>query len=431
MSVRVPPHHLTMTGAIALSLCLLVLFAGPTQANVGIEDFKTGEVIVKLDTTLDVSIDDINADYGSTTLDATLGGMDVYLLKPPEGSGTERRFANLLMNDPQKRVVYAEPNFVTEVPENEVPQNPTAGDGRHRAYGVSDRKRSSGTYAENLNLSCAAEISLGEGSTVAVLDTGAQLDHPALRANFRGVARYDFVDNDSKPYDKRVGLDEPGGHGTHVAGIVDQVAPAAKIMPLRVLNRQGFGDVFTIAKAINFAKINGANVINLSLGSSARSDLLQAMVRDAIDSGIVVVAAAGNSATEKKHYPAASDSLVTLNDGLLAVTSVKGSLTEPFVKSDFANFGTWVDIAAPGEGIRSAFPVDKYANWTGTSMATPFVSGQAALIHARYPLLKPTGIEGIEAKIRSSARNIDSDNDVKYLGKLGAGHPDVCTSLQG
>jgi subtilisin family serine protease len=95
-------------------------------------------------------------------------------------------------------------------------------------------------------------------------------------------------------------------------------------------------------------------------------------------------------------------------------------------KSDYANYGAWVDIAAPGDGIRSAFPVSMYANWSGTSMATPFISGQAALIHAVYGSLDPVGVE---TKIRNSAQPLTLQNPT-YVGMLGAGEANACASLQ-
>jgi subtilisin family serine protease len=105
----------------------------------------------------------------------------------------------------------------------------------------------------------------------------------------------------------------------------------------------------------------------------------------------------------------------------VAVTSV----SQYEKKSDFANYGIWVDIAAPGEGIRSAFPDSVYANWSGTSMATPFVSGQAALIHAVYDSLKPADVE---KKIRCSAQSLIATDPV-YAAFLGAGRADVYDSL--
>jgi subtilisin family serine protease len=96
-------------------------------------------------------------------------------------------------------------------------------------------------------------------------------------------------------------------------------------------------------------------------------------------------------------------------------------------KSDFANYGLWVDIAAPGNGIRSTFPISMYANWSGTSMATPFISGQAALIYKVYGSLNPAGVE---QKIRDSARPLTVSNPT-YVGMLGAGRADLCASLGG
>ena len=153
------------------------------------------------------------------------------------------------------------------------------------------------------------------------------------------------------------------------------------------------------------------------------------MIDTAIDRGVVVAAAAGNSDTSDPHYPAAGDPLFpggTLGsaDGLVAVASVTSLDQEAQQKSNFSNYGSWVDIAAPGELIRSAFPIDKYADWSGTSMATPFISGQAALIHAVDDTLDPAGIE---KKIRKHVDPLAQDP----LEPVGTGHADVCKSLKG
>jgi thermitase len=429
MGVRALPQHLTVIGALALTLCMLALAvtAGSKQANALIGDYEPAHVIVKLDKDTDATIGDINRDYGTTTLDTTLGGMGIYLLRTPNNEDPKAFLSRTnLTDDPLStvdRVRYAEPNFVAETPE---------GDGRHRAYSISSASESSDQYpdnllAKNLGLSCAAtQNNQGKGVIVAVLDTGAQLDHPDLKARFKNVQRYDFVGNDKNPSEHRVGQDDDNdgdkdemtGHGTHVSGIVVRVAPAAKIMPLRVLDTEGYGDVFTISKAIRFAWLNGAEVINLSLGSSEKSKLFQEMVGRAINEGAVVAAAAGNSNMLTPHYPAAGDGIKASADGLVAVTSVDREKK----KSRFANYGLWVDVAAPGEAIRSAYPNSRYANWSGTSMSTPFVSGQAALIRNAYGSLKPTHVE---AKIRDTARKEDS----LYSGELGVNHVDVCASL--
>jgi thermitase len=435
MGVRVLPQHLAITGALALALCLMGLLgaASSKQANaLEAGAYKPNQVIVKL--LPNVEIGKINADYDTKILDNALGGMDVYLLRTPADKDVTT-FARRLARDPlgtRDRVLYAEPNFLTEAPEED-----PYGDARMRARSISTTRTSeSGSSdrlaAKNLGLLCAAGISKGNGVKVAVLDTGAQLDHTALKTNFERVKDYDFVGNDTNPSEPRRG--SMVGHGTHVAGIVDRVAPEAKIMPLRVLNARGSGNVFTIAKAISFAWRNEADVINLSLGASSHSKLLEEMIKTAISKNVVVVAAAGNSNTNRPHYPAAGDEILTVasTDGLIAVTSVtyKNGYDK---KSWFANYGTWVDIAAPGEDIRSAFPVDKYANWSGTSMATPFVSGQAALIHKVYGSLDPVGIE---RRIHNTDRDFVFDPDDALSawtlpGQLGTGYANVCASLGG
>src|SRR5918993_1510877 len=412
------PQRRAVTGALVLALCLLMLSgaASRAQAACGLGSFVPNQVIVKLDQ--GATITQINAKYGSTVVEPFPGSTDIFLLGLPASSGVKKTVEQMV-SDP--RLLYAEPNFFAQPPE---------GGGRHRAWGASDVAPTSDEYAaQALGLVSAHAISQGEGTTVAVVDTGAQLDHPALKANFEDAGRYDFVEGDKNPSDRPVGMDadcdgekdEMVGHGTHVAGIVDIAAPAAKIMPLRVLDTEGYGDVFTIAKAVHFAAHNRADVLNLSLGSPSRSKLLQEVIKDTTANGVLVAAAAGNANSSLAHYPAAGNGVAASADGLVAVTSV--NMYEQ--KSYFANYGTWVDIAAPGESIRSAFPISKYAYWSGTSMATPFVSGQAALIHTVYGSLDPAGVE---ERIRCSARPLLATDPV-YAATLGAGRADVGVSL--
>jgi subtilisin family serine protease len=428
--VRALPQRLAPRGVLALTLSLVLASAGATAghnawAGTLVEDFVPDEVVVKLDVQSGATIEQINAAYDTQVKDTLPGHQGVYLLQIPSGRTLEGVLQDLA-GDP--RVLYAEPNFTVEPPE----ADEHGGDARMRARvdGTSPTSSSTQYASSALGLLCAATISSGQGTTVAVIDTGAQLDHPQLAANFEGVKRYDFVGDDPNPADRAVGLDEDGdgledelvGHGTHVAGIVDLVAPSAKVMPLRVLDSEGYGQSFTIAKAISYAESNGADVINLSLGSRGKSELLREVVEAAIERGVVVAAAAGNEDNPLPHYPAAGNGTAASADGLVAVTSV--DMYEK--KSAFASYGTWVDVAAPGENIRSAYPGGKYAYWSGTSMATPFVAGQAALIHTVNGSLGPARIE---AKIRNSARPLLL-RDLVYAEMLGAGHADVCASLQ-
>jgi thermitase len=412
-------QHRVVTWALVLGLCLLMLSgaAGRAGADSTVGEFIPRQVIIKLATSSAI-VEEINTTYGSLPGNLSRVVSDIYLLQLPPGSGVIETVDQMTADG---RLLYAEPNFVADTPE---------GDARHRAWGVSDVAPSYQDYAAStLNLPIAQNVTRGEGVTVAVLDTGAQLEHLALAANFEGVKRYDFVGDDNNPSDRRVGADTDGdglkddlwGHGTHVAGIVDFVAPAAKIMPLRVLDTEGYGNVFAIAKAVSFAERNGANVVNLSLGSPNRSRLLRNEIKRVSAIG-VLVAAAGNSNSSVPRYPAAGNGVAASADGLLAVTSVDMYSR----KSGFANYGGWVDVAAPGEAIRSPFPVGVYAYWSGTSMATPFVSGQAALIRAH--LGSSLDAAGVEGKVRCTAQSLLLTDPI-YAAMLGEGQADVGASL--
>jgi thermitase len=433
MKAKVLLHHLVVTGALVLALCLLLLSGTADRARAlpAVGSFVPGEIIIKL--TPNAPIATINNSYNTRVKERFLdsANTDIYLLEITDGSSTKDKLDEIT-GDQLGIIEYAEPNFFAEAPEAA---------GRHRGFPAGDATPTADHYSDSpypdsaLHLSLARAYSEGEGTTVAVLDTGAQLDHPALKDNFKGVARYDFVDNDKDPSEPPFSLDndlretEMIGHGTHVAGIVDFVAPKAKMMPLRVLDREGYGTSFDIAEAISFADRNGADVINLSLGMPDPTllgllppQLLREKVMEATRHGSVVVAAAGNYNNPFPTYPAAQGTTANDHDGLLAVTSVNQNEQ----KSDFANYGLWVDIAAPGEEILSTYPVSQYAYWSGTSMATPFVSGQAALIRDVNCSLDAAGVEG---QVRRSARSLVT-KDITYGTGMGAGHTDVGASLK-
>src|SRR5215211_2616390 len=170
--------------------------AARVQAASPMKNVVSGQLVVELRRT--ASVKTVNADYGTTTLDRISdSSSSVYLLKGPAGAGVKKTARRMAAD---KRVLYAEPNFIVR---------PLEGEARHRAWGVSDAEPSPQENAASaLNLSSAHDISLGEGATVAVLDTGAQLDHPALKDNVEGVWRYDFVDDDNDPSDSPIGADE-------------------------------------------------------------------------------------------------------------------------------------------------------------------------------------------------------------------------------
>jgi thermitase len=433
MNTKASAQSPATTVALFVALCVLVLPVATDDARgLETERFVPGQIIVKL--APKATIAQVNSRYGTQVQERFLDrkNTDIFLLRIDDGSSAPEKVAQITGSS---LVRYVELNFLSGAPEVD---DETGASARHRAFPAGNATPTTQNYSNNssypdsaLNLTQAHKLSLGPDTTVAVLDTGAQLDHPTLKASFKGVPRYDFVDNDSDPSEPPLATSEEQlsqevvGHGTHVAGIVHLAAPKAKLMPLRVLDREGYGSVFHVAEAIAFADGKGANVINLSLGTPSWSMLMREKVDAAIANGAVVVAAAGNYNSAQPQYPASNlvPPTAVAKDGLLAVTSV--SSVEK--KSDFANWGPWVDIAAPGEEILSAYPVSRYAYWSGTSMSTPFVAGEAALIQSVNGSLNPGGVE---ERIRLGARCVDEKNDPLYWHNLGAGHADVDASLR-
>lgn len=195
---------------------------------------------------------------------------------------------------------------------------------------------------------------LGAGVKVAVIDTGIDLAHPAFNGALAPSGEWkDFYGNDNLPQEEGT-LGVGGyGHGTAVASIVLQVAPKATILPLRVLGPNGEGDTLQVANAIRYAVTKGARVINLSLGSTTRSDTVQTAVKTATDAGVLVVSSAGNDNTPVITYPA-----MTANDkGILGERSLSvGSVNSLDLKSSFSNYAPDLELSAPGENIYAAGP---------------------------------------------------------------------------
>jgi subtilisin family serine protease len=396
----------------AVGAVILGCFGGAERpASAAGPEYKRNEVVVKLNPASGATIGDINATYHTTTLKSLGSGSRVYLLRTPTDQNA-RQVADAM--DTDLRLLFAEPNFFSRSPEAS-PSNIKAWAGEDAVpYG-------SQNAAQQLDLQRARNINQGTGSVVAVIDTGVQQNHPRL-ANRLTTARYDFVDNDTSPNDASNGkddnanglIDEGTGHGTHVAGIILLVAPKAKIMPLRALDTEGTGNEFSVAQAIYFAINHGAHVINTSLGTLAKSELFEDSARAATQRGVVVVAAGGNLNSRDEQYPGAANCSI-------GVTSVDSH----DIKSSFANYGGWIDLAAPGESIYSSLPPNGYGWWSGTSMATPFVAGQAALLHSMRPALNPRSISAV---IGVTARPLDNLNP-NFDGEMGSGRIDVGASV--
>lgn len=264
----------------------------------------------------------------------------------------------------------------------------------------------------------------GNGTTVAVLDTGVDESHPDIGAETEVVER-DFTDEGT--------TDDNNGHGTHVAGIITGdgdasegeyvgIAPDAKIMDLRVLNSQGAGKISGIIDAIAFATENDADVISMSLGGEAQSERTESLftpaINDATESGSAVVVAAGNSGPEYGTVgsPGIVESAITVG-----ASGVDGEEVADYSSRGPTPVGYYLkpDLIAPGSQITSAASSEagyseSYVTFSGTSMATPVVSGAAALLVEHRD---PTP-EQLKSTLTSTADPL-ADGDVYRQGAGG------------
>jgi len=243
---------------------------------------------------------------------------------------------------------------------------------------------------------------------VAVLDTGIRGTHEDLAQAL--VAGSDFVSGTGD------GLVPDNFHGSHVAGVIagtinnglgiEGAGAGIRIMPVRVLNSSGSGSSGNVAGGIIWAADNGADVINLSLGSTQNSAVVEAAIDHAISKGTVVVAAAGNSGTQGNPtmYPAALDNVISV-----------GAIDTDDSKADFSGYGDWIDVVAPGVSILSLHngADDSYAYANGTSMASPHVAAAAGLLKAVDPDITPAQVLDL---LRDTAEDLGAVGDDDLFG---------------
>lgn len=240
---------------------------------------------------------------------------------------------------------------------------------KEEVLSLQEAAQNAGWSITAFDLPAAWGKSMGEGVRVAVLDTGCDLGHPDLKANLL-------------PGVNLVGSGDPwddNSHGTHVSGIIAAenneigmvgVAPHAKIIPVKVLDSRGNGDLVTVSRGIRWAVDNGADLICMSLGSPNPVQEVRKAIQYARAKGVVCFVAAGNSGlTKKVFYPADYPETVAI-----------GSIDENMNRSSFSNTGENLDFMCPGGRIFSTVPDNWYAILSGTSMAAPFATGLAALL---------------------------------------------------
>jgi subtilisin family serine protease len=372
--------------SIVLLVALVAAFAAPAAASAA-----QGQIIVKYAAGADAQDRSEARADADVVRDEALALPSTELVTPETGTSVQAAVADLERSDD---VAYAEPDQPrhafdlypdeARVDEHGAPLNdqPFANLWAFHNTGqmVGDPPRIAGTPGDDIAAPAAWSVTTGSRDvTVAVVDSGVDRSHPDLFANL--VAGYDFAYDDADPTDY-------DGHGTHVAGTiaargnngigVTGVAWQTSLMPLQALDADGAGTITDTVDAYDYAANHSVRIVNASLGGDDFSWYEYSAMMNASNT-LFVVAAGNNSANNdtKPSYPCAYN---LPNIVCVAATDNNDRL------AGFSNYGrTSVDIAAPGVNIFSTKRCDAYGYLSGTSMATPQVSGAAALVLAKHP----------------------------------------------
>jgi thermitase len=339
----------SVIGILLISSFPTIVFGAPLDNPAAVPDFSSQQILVKFkpDVTLPEAAE-IHRQLGGQVKE-TIPDIGVQVVTVPRGQAMAKAKAY----SSNARVAYAEPDFVAEA--LGTPDDPGFG----QEWGLT-----------KIEAPQAWDVTTGSPTiNIAILDTGVDVDHPDLAGKI--ISNVNFGDSAT--------TDDVYGHGTHVAGIAAAITNngvgvaglgyTCTIMNVKVLGDTGAGAYSWIASGIIWAVDNGAKVINLSLGGSSASTTLEDAINYAWSKGVVVVAAAGNNGDTTPFYPA-----YYTNCMAVAATDVNDA------RASWSNYGDWVDVAAPGVSIYSTLKYDSYGYKSGTSMASPYVAGLAALV---------------------------------------------------
>ena len=423
----------------ALAATLMALIAGTAKAAdeglpafpaQGAKEFADDQIIVKLEEeATQADLVALNRRNDART-EEDLPRSDVNVIDLPRGLPIREAIQSY---EASPDVEYAEPDFLLQP--TATPNDPNY----LKLYGLNNTGQTGSMPDADIDAKEAWDITSGTPATVvAVIDEGVDVNHPDLKSNIwvntgevpgngrdddrngyvDDVNGYDFANDDAGVYDAADGDD----HGTHVAGTIAAegnngtgvagVNWRASIMALKFMGPNG-GYTSDAVEALNYAVSNGAKVSNNSWGGGVSSLALQQAISKADFAGHLFVAAAGNNGSNNDTTPSYPASYSNPNIISVAASDDRDNL------ASFSNFGVGsVDLAAPGVSIVSTLPGNRYGGYSGTSMATPHVTGVAALIKSQSPTLSD---EQLKARILEFAEPKDSlQGKVATGGRLNA-----------
>ena len=407
--------------AVCLAVTLLAAsgaLAVPPEGTDG-AGYVPGQVLVKFkNATPQSAVNRQLAANGAQVTD-TIEALDVLILKVPPGR--EQRVIAGLSNNPN--VEYAEPNYIGHG--TLTPDDPYFGPYQ---WGFENTGQTivdqTGTRDADIDASAAWDQATGTTAAgavkVAILDSGIDQDHQDLSSKI--VLQKNFTSSNTADVEDR------WGHGTHVAGIVGALTnnelgvaggcPGCVLMNGKVLNDDLSGSYSWYAKGITWAADNRAKVINLSAGGRSPSKTLERSVNYAWSKGAVFVAAAGNSGTTSKLYPAYYRNAIAV-----AATDNRDK------KASFSTYGTWVDVAAPGVNVFSTTPNHPFKNesingrqknydyGSGTSMSSPMSAAVAALI---WSSKHGSSNSAVRSRLEATADDIPGTGTYWSAGRVNA-----------
>jgi len=387
-------YRMTISVIVLVSLLAgLVGYTYPVSADQGNKDNEHYErLIVRfIKDTKWSERSQLHQDVGGE-LEAVINEIDAHVIKVPWG----QRYSKLQSYKNSNKVAYAEVDALAEIIYEP-----------NDAY--FDESHQWGMF--RIQAYQAWDITQGDPDIcIAVLDTGIDIEHPDLEG--KCIASTNFTDSESEYANGH-------SHGTHVAGItaaltnneigVAGMSGNASLMNVKVLNDSGYGYYSWIASGIIWAADNGADVINLSLGGIYPSNTLEDAVNYAWNKGVVVVAAAGNYGSSSPCYPACYENCIAVS-----------ATDYDDVLPSWSNYGDWVDVAAPGTAY-STMPDGQYGYKSGTSIASPFVTGLAGLVFSLASDVNENGRLNDEVRTAIESTCDDIDIDVVY-GRINACH---------